>query len=135
MLRRRDLLLRGHGLDGARLLMVDTLLSSFARPGQPWAAVPTCSIRTAVGGCPHMLDPDSRGRLSPHRSPGAVGVAVAGGAARGGVDVADAGFLLVDGHQHVFLYNFPVGLPGHGINGNLAKISRSYEVIQRLRGF
>ncbi len=51
--------------------------------------------------------------------PGAVGGAVAGGDVCGGMHVGDAGFLLVYRHHDVFLNDFPVGLPGHGIGGNL----------------
>src|SRR4051812_27156986 len=54
--------------------------------------------------------------------PGAVGGAVAGGLAGGGVDIGDAGLLLIDSHHHIFLDYFPVGLPRHGIHRDLAEI-------------
>jgi hypothetical protein len=56
-------------------------------------------------------------------SPGAVSGAVAGGGAGGGVDVGDAGVLLVHRQFYIFLYDFPVRLPGHGVGRNLAKIA------------
>ena len=56
-----------------------------------------------------------RRRSQMYSLPGAVGGAVAGGLAGGGVDVGDAGFLLVHRHHDVFLDDLPVGLPGHGI--------------------
>ena len=51
------------------------------------------------------------------------------------MDVGEAGFLLVDGHQDVFLHDFPVGLAGHGIDGDLAEVSGGNEIVERLRGF
>src|ERR1700722_19787044 len=67
--------------------------------------------------------------------PGAVGGAVAGGGAGGGVDVGDAGVLLVHGQFHFFLRYFPVGLPGHGVDRNLAKIASGDEVVEGLGSF
>src|ERR1700680_424602 len=66
-------------------------------------------------------------------SPGAVGGAVAGGGAGGGVDVGDAGVLLVHRQFYIFLYDFPVRLPGHGIDWNLTEIARGDQVVERLR--
>jgi hypothetical protein len=36
------------------------------------------------------------------------------------MDITDTGILLVGGHDGVFLLDdLPIGLPGHGIEGNL----------------
>jgi len=51
------------------------------------------------------------------------------------MDVREAGFLLVDCHQDVFLHDFPVGLARHGIDGDLAEISGGDEIVEGLRGF
>ena len=51
------------------------------------------------------------------------------------MDVCDAGFLLVDGHHDILLYDFPVGLAGEGIERNLPQISGSNQVIERLGRF
>lgn len=62
--------------------------------------------------------------------PGTIGGAVAGGLAGGGVNVGDAGFLLVHSHHHVFLDDFPVGLARHRIQGNLAQVAGGDEIIE-----
>ena len=51
------------------------------------------------------------------------------------MDVGDAGFLLVDGHQNIFLDDFPVGLAGHGIDWNLAQVAGGDQIVERLRSF
>jgi hypothetical protein len=76
-----------------------------------------------------------RRRSQMYLLPSVVGGAVAGAGCRGGVDVGDAGFLLVDGHHDIFLYDFPVGLAGQGIERNLPEISGGDQVIERLGRF
>ena len=74
--------------------------------------------RNRGDGCPYM------------RSPGVIGSAVAGVGSGGGVDIRNAGFLLVHSHHHVFLDDFPVGLARHRIQGNLAQVAGGDEIIE-----
>jgi hypothetical protein len=73
--------------------------------------------------------------LTDGESPSAVGGAIGGGVVGGGVDVGDTRFLLVNRHEHVFLNHFPVGFAGHGIDRELAQITRGDQLVERLRGF
>src|SRR5579862_12910 len=67
------------------------------------------------------------------RLPAAVGRAVLGREIRSAVNIVDTGLLLVHRDQRIFHIERPVRVAREGIPGNIANVSRLFQVIQSLR--
>ena len=107
-----------------------------------------CSARTGLETRSHILkccESRSRGRLRAHRqeclcympvlharatSPLVIRDAVAADRFRAGVDIGDAGLVLVDGNQHIFLHGLPcIARVSDRVDGNLFQVSGIDEVL------